>query len=151
MNQPGKPNEQCNDTCQQTINNSAWILNSCCKSGYYNEAKMLQNNRGFIGFGKPEEKREDKKTNTTIKQFNKFKQIAKKGDNIYLYKNKVGVIAIGEYTGEYYEPQFIDDKAPDWNIDEKQCHIGIKWDLLPDPIKYKPLPRTLYFIKSILH
>ena len=122
-----------------------WILNSCRKSGDQNEKKMLKNNRGFIGFGKPEEKREEKTTNTTIKQFTKFKEMANQGDNIYLYQNKVGIIAMGKYTGEYYEPQFMDEKAPDWSVDEKQCHIGIqKWNILSDPIKYTPLPLTLY-------
>ena len=46
-----------------------WILNSGRKDNTTNENKMLSLNRGFIGFGTPEEKREEKKSYTTIKQY----------------------------------------------------------------------------------
>lgn len=123
-----------------------WILNSGRKDNIENEKKMLKFNRGYIGFGTPDEKRENKKSYTTIKQYKNFKNKAKKGDEINLYANKIGIIAKGIYTGEAYNPQFIDEYAPDWNINEKQIHIGIKWEILEKPKKYTPKPITLYEI-----
>ena len=124
-----------------------WILNSGRKDNTTNENKMLILNRGFIGLGTPEEKREEKKSYTTIKQYENFKKKAKAGDEINLYANKIGIIAVGTYTGEAYFPQFIDELAPDWSIDEKQIHLGIKWEILDIPKKYIPKPITLYEMK----
>ena len=124
-----------------------WILNSGRKDKKTlpnNEIKMLKFNRGFIGFGTPSEKRNEKKSFTTIKQFENFKKKSKSGDIINLYANKIGIIAEGIYTGESYYPKFIDELAPDWSIDEKQIHLGIKWRILDKPLKYKPKPITLY-------
>ena len=121
-----------------------WILNSGRKNNTTNENKMLSLNRGFVGFGTPEEKREEKKSYTTIKQYENFKKKAKSGDEINLYANKIGIIAVGIYTGESYSPQFLDELAPDWCINEKQIHLGIKWKILDKPKKYKPKPITLY-------
>ena len=129
-----------------------WILNSGrCKRKFNssstrtnNEKKMLKNNRGFIGFGIPEEKRREKKSYTTIKQFNNFKKKAKHGDNISLYVNKIGIIAEGTYTGEFFKPQFRDEYAPDWSENEEQFHIGIQWNILSEPLDYIPKPITLY-------
>ena len=121
-----------------------WILNSGRKENITNENKMLSLNRGYIGFGKPEEKREEKKSYTTIKQYENFKKKAKAGDEINLYANKIGIIAIGIYTGMSHFPTSIDELAPDWCINEKQIHLGIKWKILDKPKKYKPAPITLY-------
>jgi len=122
-----------------------WIINSCRISGGQNEIQMLANNIFYIGFGTLEEERHKKKTNTTIKQFNTFIQKAKKGDNIYLYANKVGIIAIGEFTGDYYNPICNEEKAPDWGVEHYQCHVKVtKWNKIYPPLKYKPRPLTLY-------
>ena len=125
-----------------------WIINSCRKSGIQNEKTMLDKNIFYIGFGVPTEERNLKKSNTTIKQFNNFIQKAKKGDNIYLYANKLGIIAIGKFSGEYYNPISNTEKAPDWNNNENQCHIKVnEWIKISPPFKYKPLPITLYLEK----
>ena len=100
-----------------------------------NEQQMLERNRGFIGFGVPEEDRINKNGNTTYKQFDKFKELSNSGDIIYLYKNKVGYIARGIYTGEYFEPQFSDEKARGWPQDEIQIHMGIIWTRFEMPKK----------------
>ena len=50
-----------------------WSLNT---GGDVNEQQMLERNRGFIGFGIPEEDRINKKGNTTYKQFDKFKELS---------------------------------------------------------------------------
>ena len=55
-----------------------WILNSGRKDNIENEKKMLKFNRGYIGFGTPDEKRENKKSYTTIKQYKNFKNKAKR-------------------------------------------------------------------------
>ena len=69
---------------------------------------------------------------------------AKAGDEINLYANKIGIIAVGIYTGLSHFPTSIDELAPDWCINEKQIHLGIKWKILDKPKKYKPAPITLY-------
>ena len=125
-----------------------WSLNTACKS---NEQSMLLKNRGYIGLGEPYENREEKKGNTTIKQLVKFKNIAKKNDYIFLYKNKIGFIAYGKYTGEVFTPQFNDEFAPGWNSSsEKQCHLGIdQWISFMNPIKTNHFNRTtLSLIKN---
>ena len=127
-----------------------WIINSCRKSGRDNEQAMLDNNIFYIGFGTPIGNRKDKKSNTTIKQFDFFSTTAKKGDKIHLYVNKIGIVAIGEFTGTYYLPKTDDEKAPDWSKLEGQCHVKIdKWNKLSVPLKYKPRPLTLYLDKNM--
>ena len=124
-----------------------WVINSCRKSGLNNERKMLEKNVFFIGFGTPNEKREEKKSYTTIKQFENFKKKSNIGDTIYLYANKVGIVAKGKYTGNIYEPSEI-DKAPDWSNLEKQSHIRVEeWSIFEKPINYKARPQTLYYEK----
>ena len=65
---------------------------------------------------------------------------------MFLYKNKTGIIAVGVYTGKCTDPELNKEKeAPDWDKDEKLCHIVIeKWEKQTPPIKYRPLPQTLY-------
>ena len=125
-----------------------WIINSCRKSGLNNEEKMLDKNVFFIGFGTPNEKREEKKSYTTIKQFENFKKKSNIGDTIYLYANKVGIIAKGNYIGSICEPIKKNEKAPDWSELEKQSHVGVdKWIIFDTPINYKARPQTLYYEK----
>ena len=134
---------------------SCWIINSCRKKKKYsnneyskNEKHSFDNNIFMIGFGTPEENRDKKKGNTTIKQFDKFKKEVNINDTIYLYANKTGIIAKGKFSHiiENIEDK---DKAPDWSKDEKQTHIKIdKWEIFKDPLKYKPRPLTLYLEKN---
>lgn len=126
-----------------------WIINSCRKSGIHNEQTMLRKNVFFIGFGTPQEERHKKTSFTTYKQFNKFKENASKGDTIMLYANRCGIIASGQYLGEYFVPDE-NEKAPNWNKDEIQYHVKvIKWTKFETPIKYKGRPPTLYSTVNI--
>ena len=127
---------------------SCWIINSCRKSGLHNEKYSLENNIFMIGLGTPEENRDKKKGNTTIKQFDKFKKHVNINDTIYLYANKTGIIAKGKFL--YIIENIKDeDKAPDWSKDEKQTHIKIdKWEIFEVPLKYKARPPTLYLEKN---
>ena len=126
-----------------------WSLNTSC---YPNEISMLNKNRGYVGLGDTHENREEKKGNTTNKQLSKFKNIAKKNDLIFLYKNKTGFIAYGKYTGEAFHPQFNDELAPGWcPCSERQCHLGIQqWININPPIKPNHVNRTtLSLIKNL--
>ena len=126
-----------------------WVINSCRKSGINNERIMLDKNVFYIGFGTPSEERHKKKSNTTNKQFQTFLRRAQKGDAILLYANKCGIIATAKYTGEYFSPDE-NDKAPDWDSDEIQCHIKVtKWHICDSPIKYRARPPTLYSTENI--
>ena len=76
-----------------------------------------------------------------------FKKKSNIGDTIYLYANKVGIIAKGKYNGNIYEPSDI-DKAPDWSDLEKQLYIEVEeWIIFENPINYKARPQTLYYEK----
>ena len=126
---------------------SCWIVNSCRKSGLQNEKYCLDNNICMIGFGIPEEHRDKNSGNTTIKQFDKFKNNVNVNDTIYLYANKIGIIAKGKFLSFNKDIQD-EHKAPDWSKDEKQIHINIdKWEKFENP-NYKARPLTLYLEKK---
>ena len=126
---------------------SFWSLNT---SNKLNEKSILKNNVGYIGLADKEnyQERINKKGNTTFKQFETFLIKAKKGDTIYLYKNRVGFIAYGIYNGKitHYDSDANNLKAPGWSKNSYQGHIFVdKWILLDEPIKNDfPRRKTLY-------
>ncbi len=128
-----------------------WIGNSCrintADGGRKIEDYMLNNNIFCIGYGTPEEKREQKKGNTTIKQINKFINEAKQGDIINLYANRTNsIIASGVYKGNsLHKTTNYDGKIPYWDKKEIYTCIEIEnWIKLLKPITIKPKRFTLY-------
>jgi len=125
----------------------------CNTGNENNKDHMIRRNLCYIGLGNNRTDYEDrmkKKGNSTPKQFTKFERLAKSGDLIYLYENKVGYIAYGEYTGEIIEPQKGCELAPYWSKEEIQKHIRVKnWIQMKNPIKPRsPLRPTLGLLEG---
>ena len=117
-----------------------WSLNTCKKDKQRChkielglEDYMLSENVACFGIGQPEEKREEKKGFNTCKQFEKFKNEAEKGDIIYLYSNRVGIIAYAYYNGHLTEE--LNNKGPWKLLMERQINIGIKEWIKIEPVK----------------
>ena len=131
---------------------SFWSLNTCSKhSCNKNEEFMMNNNVGCLSLAHNINDYNNlliKNGTNTLKQFNYFLQNAKKGDTIYLYKNRVGFIAYGIYNGKVRHLNCIDNlySSPDFKDSMFQGNIFVdKWILLDKPIKNDyPRRRTLY-------
>ena len=122
-----------------------WHLNTC---NLINKNSMLTHNLGYIGLGTihdNEYQNRIKRPGTTPSQFKLFQQKAKNGDIIFLYHNKVGYIAYGEYNGIVKYSTI----APGWSDYEIQKHLIIKkWNKIDNPSTKNFRRKTLVIIKQ---
>tara|TARA_B110000285_G_C14504456_1_gene329573 strand:+ start:52 stop:459 length:408 start_codon:yes stop_codon:yes gene_type:complete len=122
-----------------------WHLNTC---NLINKNSMLTHNLGYIGLGTihdNEYQTRIKRPGTTPCQFKLFQQKAKNGDIIFLYHNKVGYIAYGEYNGIVKHSTI----APGWSDYEIQKHLIIKkWNKIDNPSTKNFRRKTLVIIKQ---
>lgn len=122
-----------------------WHLNT---GNDINKNSMLKHNLGYVGLGTIHDnvyQNRLKKNGTTPYQFKQFEQKAEKGDIIFLYHNKVGYIAYGEYDGIVKNSNI----APGWSEYEVQQHLIIKkWNKIDNPSTKHFRRKTLVIIKD---
>lgn len=119
-----------------------------CNVGTSNNQKyMLRHNVFAIGLGKTIEDynyRNTRKGNTTPKQYKKFLNICNNHDIMLLYKNKIGYIAWGYFTGEIYTP-IVNKRCPDWPEEIQKNMCVENWNLIVTPFKFDKVIRTTLY------
>jgi hypothetical protein len=122
-----------------------WHLNTC---NTINKNSMLTNNLGYIGLGTIHDNVYQNRLSqygSTPHQFKLFQQNATKNDIIFLYHNKIGYIAYGEYNGIVNNSTI----APGWSEYEVQKHLIIKkWNKIDNPTTKNFRRKTLIQIKN---
>ena len=111
-----------------------WHINVYSKD---NMEHMINRNMAYIGLGNDKqdyEQRIHKNKLTTPWQFKNFNETAKMGDWIFLYRDKIGYIVYGIYSGKISEPTMGYEFAPDWSKTEIQKHIIVDtWIPIKNP------------------